>query len=48
MQKTKFSFVSLTISDAGSKGEREDTSGDVIADLMTRAGFVQVDRRDRP
>ena len=48
MQKTKFSFVSLTISDAGSKGEREDTSGDAIADLMTRAGFVQVDRRIVP
>ena len=48
MQKTKFSFVSLTISDAGSKGEREDTSGDVIADLMTRAGFVQVDRKIVP
>ena len=48
MQKTEFSFVSLTISDAGSKGEREDTSGDAIAELMSKAGFVQVDRRIVP
>ena len=48
MQKTKFSFVSLTISDAGSKGEREDTSGDAIAELMSKAGFLQVDRRIVP
>ena len=48
MQKTEFSFVSLTISDAGSKGEREDTSGDAIAELMTQAGFLQVDRKVVP
>ena len=48
MHKTKFKFASLTISDTGSKGEREDTSGDAIADLMVRAGFVQVDRRIVP
>ena len=45
MQKTEFRFVSLTISDAGAKGEREDTSGDAIAELMTEAGFLQVDRK---
>ena len=48
MQKTEFRFVSLTISDAGSKGEREDTSGDAIAELMTQAGFLQVDRKIVP
>ena len=34
----------LTVSDAGSKGEREDASGDVIAEVVTREGFVQVAR----
>ena len=48
MQKTGFRFVSLTISDAGSKGEREDTSGDAIAELMTQAGFLQVGRKIVP
>ena len=48
MQKTEFRFVSLTISDAASKGEREDTSGDAIAELMTQAGFLQVDRKIVP
>ena len=35
-----FRFAILTISDAGSKGEREDTSGDVIAEIMAGGGFV--------
>ena len=48
MQKKEFSFVSLTISDAGSKGEREDTSGDAIAELMAQAGFIQLDRKIVP
>ncbi len=48
MQKTEFRFASLTISDAGSKGEREDTSGDAIAEMMAQAGFIQVDRRIVP
>ena len=48
MLKTKFSFVSLTISDAGSKGERQDTSGDAIAELMAQADFIQVDRKIVP
>ena len=34
----------LTISDTGSKGEREDTSGDTIADIVAREGFSQVTR----
>ena len=35
----------MTVSDAGSKGERDDTSGDVISEIMAREGFEQV-RRD--
>ena len=35
----RFSLGVLTSSDAGSKGERADTSGDAIVDMMTAAGF---------
>ena len=44
MSENSFKFAVLTISDAGSKGEREDSSGDVIVELMTEAGFSQVQR----
>lgn len=37
--KDQYSLGILTISDAGSKGEREDTSGDAIAEIMTNLGF---------
>jgi molybdenum cofactor synthesis domain-containing protein len=37
--KDQYSLGILTISDAGSKGEREDTSGDAIAKIMTDLGF---------
>ena len=37
-------FAILTISDAGSKGERADTSGDAIAEMMAREGHEQVRR----
>ena len=40
-----FNLGILTISDAGAKGERADTSGDVIADMMIGEGF-QVVLRD--
>lgn len=39
-----FKFAILTISDAGSKGEREDTSGDAISQIMGVEGFEQVMR----
>ena len=39
-----FSYAVLTISDAGSKGERDDRSGDAIVSLMSEAGFTKVDR----
>jgi molybdenum cofactor synthesis domain-containing protein len=35
----KYSLGILTISDAGSKGEREDTSGDAIAEIMSGLDF---------
>ena len=34
-----FKLGVLTVSDAGAKGERADTSGDAIVDMMTAAGF---------
>ena len=38
----------LTVSDAGSKGERLDTSGDAISEVMISSGFVQVYREVIP
>ncbi len=34
----------LTISDAGSRGERQDTSGPAISEVMLGLGYVEVDR----
>ena len=34
----------MTISDAGAKGERADTSGDAISEMMAAAGFEEVAR----
>ena len=42
--KPAFRVGILTISDAGSKGERLDTSGDAISETMARQGFHQVCR----
>lgn len=39
LQSDVFNFGILTMSDAGSKGEREDTSGDMIEERMLIAGF---------
>ena len=39
-----FKLAILTISDAGSKGERADTSGDTISEIMEREGLEQVFR----
>ena len=44
----QFNVAILTISDAGAKGEREDTSGDVISEMVAAAGFRQVDREIVP
>ena len=45
MSDKPFNFAVLTISDAGSQGLRDDSSGDAIVEMMERAGFSQV-RRD--
>jgi len=37
-------FAVLTSSDAGAKGERADTSGDAIDEMLGGAGFTRVDR----
>ena len=43
--KNIFKLAILTISDAGSKGEREDTSGDAISKMMAEAtGFEETAR----
>ena len=47
-ETTIFRLAILTISDAGSKGEREDTSGDAISEIMAREGFQQVRREIVP
>ena len=41
---TVFKVAILTISDAGAKGEREDTSGDIISETAAREGFHEVAR----
>jgi molybdenum cofactor synthesis domain-containing protein len=38
----------LTISDSGSRGEREDASGDVISEIAAREGYRQVFREMVP
>ena len=45
MSETTFRLAILTISDAGSKGEREDTSGDVISEMIAGEDFQEL-RRD--
>ena len=45
MSDKPFNFAVLTISDAGSQGLRDDSSGDAIVEMMGRAGFSQI-RRD--
>ena len=45
MSGVKFRFAVLTISDSGSAGERaQDSSGDTVVEIMSAAGFDQVDR----
>ena len=42
MEMSGFKLAILTVSDAGSKGERQDTSGDAIAEIMSNEGFREV------
>ncbi|MCH7653656.1 MAG: MogA/MoaB family molybdenum cofactor biosynthesis protein [Chloroflexi bacterium] len=48
MSETVFRLAILTISDAGSKGEREDTSGDVISEMMAGKDFRELRREIVP
>ena len=48
MPDDKFKFGILTISDTGSKGQREDTSGDAISGIMAHEGFTEVVREIVP
>ena len=43
-ENTIFTLSILTISDAGSRGERADTSGDAISEVMAAAGFEEIAR----
>ena len=43
-----FQMAILTISDAGSKGERVDTSGDVISEFMSKQEFALYERSILP
>lgn len=36
-----FTFGVLTLSDKGARGEREDTSGPYLCDLLKKSGYVQ-------
>ena len=48
MPDDKFRLGILTISDTGAKGERKDTSGDAISEIMVHKGFVEVAREIVP
>lgn len=47
-EHTGFTLAILTISDAGAKGERDDTSGDTISRIMSVEGFKVVSRNIVP
>ena len=44
----KYKLGILTISDAGAKGERADTSGDAISEIMASRGFNEIRRTILP
>lgn len=48
MSDDKFRLGILTISDTGSKGQRQDTSGNAISEIMGNEGFVEVLREIVP
>ena len=47
-QAAIFNLGILTVSDAGSKGERADTSGDAISEIMAGQGFREALRDIMP
>lgn len=44
----EYTAAVVTISDKGSRGEREDTSGPALAKLLEEQGYIVVDRRIIP
>lgn len=46
--EAKIRIAVLTVSDAGSRGKRADTSGDAIAEWVTQRGYAQVHREVVP
>lgn len=48
MSDESFKLAILTVSDAGSKGEREDTSGEAISEIMAGERFEEVSREILP
>ena len=40
----EYTAAVITVSDKGSRGEREDTSGPALAGLLTQAGYQVVER----
>ena len=43
-QTQKYKLGVLTISDAGARGERADTSGDAISEILKSRGFIEICR----
>ena len=44
MTKNTYNIAILTISDMGARGDRVDTSGDIISDLIAEEGYKQICR----
>ncbi|GAB4339755.1 MAG: MogA/MoaB family molybdenum cofactor biosynthesis protein [Desulfobulbaceae bacterium] len=42
-EKKTYTFGVLTLSDKGARGEREDTSGPLLCDLLREHGFLQAE-----
>ena len=43
-----FTAMVITISDRCAQGQREDTSGPLLVQLLQRAGYTVTGYRDRP
>lgn len=48
MSKTQYTFAVVTMSDKGSRGEREDTSGAYLRKTLTDHGFIERDYKVIP
>lgn len=42
-EERQYTFGVLTLSDKGALGEREDTSGEMLCDLLQSAGYIQAE-----